>query len=140
MATWGPLDIWACSQPGLACGVGARRGRGGTDGLAGAVALPLVPRELPQVFSFLEARDLLCAAQVDKVWYEVSKTKDLWRQLCLRCWSSCKASRMTLGTQTWKQYYLCRSELEFRMESGRPEKDFTCKALARHKGRGRGMW
>nr|XP_044612718.1 cyclin-dependent kinase 20 isoform X5 [Equus asinus] len=69
-----------------------------------------------------------------KVWYEVSKTKDLWRQLCLRCWSSCKASRMMLGTQTWKQYYLCRSELEFRMESGRPEKDFTCKALARHKG------
>lgn len=41
---------------------------------------------------------------------------------------------MTLGTQTWKQYYLCWSELEFRMESGRPEKDFTCKALARHKG------
>ncbi|XP_011385393.2 F-box/WD repeat-containing protein 12-like, partial [Pteropus vampyrus] len=55
-------------------------------------------------------------------------------QLCLRRWSSCKDSQMTLGTQTWKQYYLCRSELEFRMESGRPEKDFICKAIAGHKG------
>ncbi|KAM8964596.1 F-box/WD repeat-containing protein 12-like isoform 3-T3 [Lycaon pictus] len=41
---------------------------------------------------------------------------------------------MTLGTQTWKEYYLCRSELEFRMESGRPEKDFICKAIAGHNG------
>nr|XP_025747397.1 F-box/WD repeat-containing protein 12-like [Callorhinus ursinus] len=90
--------------------------------------------ELLHVFSFLEARDLLCAAQVDKVWNEVSRTKELWRQLCLRRWSSCKASQMTLGTQTWKQYYLCRSELEFRMESGRPEKDFICKAIAGHNG------
>ncbi|XP_058422042.1 cyclin-dependent kinase 20 isoform X3 [Diceros bicornis minor] len=69
-----------------------------------------------------------------QVWNEVSKTKELWRQLCMRRWSSCRAPQMTLGTQTWKQYYLCRSELEFRMESGRPEKDFTCKALAGHKG------
>ncbi|XP_037348585.1 F-box/WD repeat-containing protein 12-like [Talpa occidentalis] len=90
--------------------------------------------ELLHVFSFLEARDLLCAAQVDKVWNEVSKTKELWRQLCLRRWSSHKASQMILGSQTWKQYYLCRSELEFRMECGRPEKDFTCKAIAGHKG------
>lgn len=56
------------------------------------------------------------------------------RQLCLRRWSSCKASQMTLGTQTWKQYYLCRAELEFRMECGRPEKDFICKAIAGHEG------
>uniref|UniRef100_A0A452UMC7 Cyclin dependent kinase 20 n=1 Tax=Ursus maritimus TaxID=29073 RepID=A0A452UMC7_URSMA len=92
------------------------------------------PHELLHVFSFLEARDLLCAAQVDKVWNEVSMTKELWRQLCLRRWSSCKGSQMTLGAQTWKQYYLCRSELEFRMESGRPEKDFICKAIAGHEG------
>ncbi|XP_059745108.1 F-box/WD repeat-containing protein 12 isoform X3 [Bos taurus] len=46
---------------------------------------------------------------------------------------NCGASQMTLGTQTWKQYYLRRSELEFRMASGRPE-DFTCRALAGHKG------
>ncbi|KAF6327070.1 cyclin dependent kinase 20 [Rhinolophus ferrumequinum] len=90
--------------------------------------------ELLHVFSFLEARDLLCAAQVDKVWNEVSRTKELWRQLCLRRWSSCKDSQITLGTQTWKQYYLCRSELEFRVESGRPEKDFVCKVIAGHKG------
>uniref|UniRef100_A0A671F663 Protein kinase domain-containing protein n=1 Tax=Rhinolophus ferrumequinum TaxID=59479 RepID=A0A671F663_RHIFE len=68
------------------------------------------------------------------VWNEVSRTKELWRQLCLRRWSSCKDSQITLGTQTWKQYYLCRSELEFRVESGRPEKDFVCKVIAGHKG------
>ncbi|KAM9083684.1 LOW QUALITY PROTEIN: F-box/WD repeat-containing protein 12 [Megaptera novaeangliae] len=89
--------------------------------------------ELLHVFSFLEGRDMLCVAQVDKVWNEASRTKELWRQLCLRRWSSCKASQTTLGTQTWKQYYLC-SELEFRMESGWPEKDFICKAIAGHKG------
>ncbi|XP_072808517.1 F-box/WD repeat-containing protein 12-like isoform X2 [Vicugna pacos] len=69
-----------------------------------------------------------------KVWNEVARTQELWRQLCLRRWSSLKASQMPLGTQTWRQYYLCRSELEFRMESGRPEKDFICKAIAGHKG------
>uniref|UniRef100_A0A667ILP9 Uncharacterized protein n=2 Tax=Lynx canadensis TaxID=61383 RepID=A0A667ILP9_LYNCA len=69
-----------------------------------------------------------------QVWNEVSGTKELWRQLCLRRWSSCKTSQMTLGTQTWKEYYLCRSELEFRMECGRPEKDFICKAIAGHTG------
>ncbi|KAM4803052.1 F-box/WD repeat-containing protein 12-like isoform X3 [Urocitellus parryii] len=86
--------------------------------------------ELLHVFSFLEAQDLLCAAQVNKIWNEVSMTKELWRQLCLRRWS-CPT---VLGTQTWKQYYLCRSELEFRMETGRPEKDFICKAVFGHTG------
>ncbi|MBZ3883915.1 F-box/WD repeat-containing protein 12 [Sciurus carolinensis] len=65
------------------------------------MARQLGVHELLHVFSFLEARDLLCAAQVNK---------------------------------TWKQYYLCRSELEFRMETGRPEKDYICKAIAGHTG------
>nr|XP_013006125.1 F-box/WD repeat-containing protein 12 isoform X1 [Cavia porcellus] len=98
------------------------------------MALQLGPDELLHVFSFLEARDLLCAAQVNKVWNEVSQTKELWRHLCVSRWSSCKASRMVLGTQTWKQYYLCRSELKFRVASGRPGKDFICKAIAGHTG------
>ncbi|XP_042542884.1 F-box/WD repeat-containing protein 12-like isoform X2 [Dipodomys spectabilis] len=89
--------------------------------------------ELLHVFSFLEAPDLLRAAQVNKVWNEVSRTKELWRQLCLRRWSSCRASQMVPGTQTWKQYYLSRSELEFRVESGRPE-DFVYKTIAGHTG------
>ncbi|XP_053433500.1 F-box/WD repeat-containing protein 12-like [Nycticebus coucang] len=97
------------------------------------MASQLGPHELLHVFSFLEARDLLSAAQVNKVWNEVSRTKELWRQLCLRRWSSCKASQMVLGTQTWKQYYFCRSELEFRMAFGRPA-DFICKAIAGHTG------
>nr|XP_020040057.1 F-box/WD repeat-containing protein 12-like [Castor canadensis] len=99
----------------------------------GGMVTQLGLHELLHVFSFLEARDLLRAAQVNKVWNEVSRTKELWRQLCLRRWSSCKASQMVLSTQTWKQYYLCRSELEFRVESGRPE-DFTCKAIDGHTG------
>ncbi|XP_047382526.1 F-box/WD repeat-containing protein 12-like isoform X1 [Sciurus carolinensis] len=94
------------------------------------MARQLGVHELLHVFSFLEARDLLCAAQVNKVWNEVSGTTELWRQLSLRRWSS----HMVLGTQTWKQYYLCRSELEFRMETGRPEKDYICKAIAGHTG------
>ncbi|XP_055983987.1 F-box/WD repeat-containing protein 12-like [Sorex fumeus] len=92
----------------------------------------LGPHELLHVFSFLEARDLLRAAQVDKLWNEVTSTTELWRQLCLRRWPSCRTSQMS--PHSWRQYYLCRSELEFRMESGRPEKDFTCRAITGHKG------
>lgn len=40
---------------------------------------------------------------------------------------------MVLGTQTWRQYYFCRSELEFRVESGRP-RDFISKAISGHAG------
>ncbi|KAM5227773.1 F-box/WD repeat-containing protein 12 [Ctenodactylus gundi] len=98
------------------------------------MAQHLSVHELLHVFSFLEARDLLCAAQVNKVWNEVSQTKELWRQLCLRRWSSRKASQMVLGAQTWKQYYFCRSKLEFRVESGRPGKDFVCRAIGGHSG------
>ncbi|KAL6075340.1 hypothetical protein STEG23_005290 [Scotinomys teguina] len=98
------------------------------------MAPQLGPHELVHVFSFLEARDLLCAAQVNKVWNEVSMTKELWRQLCLRRWASCKAFPVVVGTQTWKEYYFCRSELEFRVESGRP-RDFICKSLSGHTGK-----
>ncbi|XP_070315475.1 cyclin-dependent kinase 20 isoform X3 [Odocoileus virginianus] len=96
----------------------------------------VLPDASPQALDLL-GRFLLYPPQqrisASQVWNEASRTKELWRQLCLRRWSSCKASQMTLGTQTWKQYYLRRSELEFRMASGRPG-DFTCRALAGHKG------
>ncbi|XP_058551884.1 F-box/WD repeat-containing protein 12-like [Neofelis nebulosa] len=121
--------VWPEGQKRVEGVAGGRRLGG-----AGEMEPKLGFHELLHVFSFLEARDLLCAAQVDKVWNEVSGTKELWRQLCLRRWSSCKTSQMTLGTQTWKEYYLCRSELEFRMECGRPEKDFICKAIPGHTG------
>ncbi|XP_040611893.1 F-box/WD repeat-containing protein 12 isoform X1 [Mesocricetus auratus] len=98
------------------------------------MAAQLGPHELLHVFSFLEARDLLLAAQVNKVWNEVSMTKELWRQLCLSRWASCRAFPVVLGTQTWKQYYFCRSELEFRVESGRPQ-DFISKAISGHEGK-----
>nr|XP_042134403.1 F-box/WD repeat-containing protein 12-like isoform X2 [Peromyscus maniculatus bairdii] len=98
------------------------------------MAPQLGPHELMHVFSFLEARDLLRAAQVNKVWNEVAMTKELWRQLCLRRWASCNAFPMVVGTQTWRQYYFCRSELEFRVESGRPQ-DFISKAVSGHTGK-----
>lgn len=56
-----------------------------------------------------------------------------FRQLCLRRWASCKAFPVVVGTQTWRQYYFCRSELEFRVASGRP-RDFTSKAISGHTG------
>ncbi|XP_038951788.1 fbxw17 protein isoform X2 [Rattus norvegicus] len=68
-----------------------------------------------------------------QVWNEVSMTNELWRQLCLRRWAPCKALPVVLGTQTWRQYYFCRSELEFRVKSGRPQ-DFICKAISGHTG------
>lgn len=102
-------------------------------GVARRMAPQLGPHELLHVFSFLEAGDLLRAAQVNKVWNEVSMSTELWRQLCLRRWASCQAFPVVLGTQTWRQYYFCRSELEFRVESGRPQ-DFICKALSGHTG------
>ncbi|XP_032740320.1 F-box/WD repeat-containing protein 12-like [Rattus rattus] len=101
--------------------------------MASRMALQLGPHELQHVFSFLEARDLLRAAQVNKVWNEVSMANELWRQLCLRRWAPCKALPVVLGTQTWRQYYFCRSELEFRVKSGRPQ-DFICKAISGHTG------
>ncbi|XP_028619013.1 F-box/WD repeat-containing protein 12-like isoform X3 [Grammomys surdaster] len=102
-------------------------------GLASRMAPQLGPHELLHVFSFLDARDLLSAAQVNKVWNEVSMTKELWRQLCLRRWPFCKAFPVVVGTLSWRQYYFCRSELEFRVESGRPQ-DFICKAISGHTG------
>ncbi|XP_008769763.3 fbxw17 protein isoform X1 [Rattus norvegicus] len=119
--------MWA----GFSNGGGSGRPQGW--GVASRMALQLGPHELQHVFSFLEARDLLRAAQVNKVWNEVSMTNELWRQLCLRRWAPCKALPVVLGTQTWRQYYFCRSELEFRVKSGRPQ-DFICKAISGHTG------
>lgn len=48
------------------CGEEARRRRGGA-GAADEMEPQLGLHELLHVFSFLEARDLLCVAQVDKV-------------------------------------------------------------------------
>lgn len=62
-----------------------------------------------------------------------------FRQLCQRRWASCQAFPVVLGTQTWRQYYFCRSELEFRVESGRPQ-DFICKAISGHTGMNWTVW
>ncbi|KAJ8784900.1 hypothetical protein J1605_007786 [Eschrichtius robustus] len=62
-------------------GAEAQRRRSPTQATtgAGAVEPQMGLPELLHVFSFLEARDMLCVAQVDKVWNEASRTKELWR-------------------------------------------------------------
>ncbi|XP_062826031.1 F-box/WD repeat-containing protein 12 isoform X1 [Anolis carolinensis] len=96
-----------------------------------ADALPLDC--LLHLFACLEVPDLLRAAQVSKTWNEASETTSLWRNLCLRRWAFCNISVIP-GMQTWKKYYLHRSNLEHKMESGRPSVDYTCKAIRGHKG------
>ncbi|XP_020836920.1 F-box/WD repeat-containing protein 12-like isoform X1 [Phascolarctos cinereus] len=94
---------------------------------------------LLHVFSFLEAPDLLRAAQVDKVWNEAAECAFLWRRLSLSRWTFCNISQASKGAQTWKQYYLHRSQLEHQMALGRPSQDFTCKAISGHEGKIDGM-
>ncbi|XP_044307227.1 F-box/WD repeat-containing protein 12 isoform X1 [Varanus komodoensis] len=55
------------------------------------------------------------------------------RNMCLRRWAFCNISVIP-GMQTWKRYYLHRSNLEHKMASGRPSVDYTCKAMRGHKG------
>nr|XP_020654127.1 F-box/WD repeat-containing protein 12 isoform X3 [Pogona vitticeps] len=85
------------------------------------------------IFSYLEVPELLLAAQVNKTWNEAAETTFLWRNMCLRRWAFCNISVIP-GMQTWKKYYLHRSNLEHKMASGRPSVDYTCKALRGHKG------
>ncbi|XP_030063334.1 F-box/WD repeat-containing protein 12 [Microcaecilia unicolor] len=87
------------------------------------------------VFSYLDAKYLLVAAQVNKVWNEAAETTSLWRSMCLQRWTFCNVSRLTPGMQTWKKYYLHRSQVEQKMASGRASADYTCKSMRGHTGR-----
>ncbi|XP_053152485.1 F-box/WD repeat-containing protein 12 isoform X2 [Hemicordylus capensis] len=53
--------------------------------------------------------------------------------MCLSRWAFCNVS-VTPRMQTWKKYYLHRSKLENKMESGRPSADYVCKAMRGHEG------
>ncbi|XP_060095805.1 F-box/WD repeat-containing protein 12 [Heteronotia binoei] len=88
---------------------------------------------LVHIFSYLEAPDLLRVAQVNKTWLEATETASLWRNMCLNQWTFCNIS-VTPGMQTWKKYYLHRSNIEHKMLSGRPSVDYTCKAMRGHQG------
>ncbi|XP_072454339.1 F-box/WD repeat-containing protein 12 isoform X5 [Notamacropus eugenii] len=94
---------------------------------------------LLHVFSFLEEPDLLRAAQVDKVWNEAAECAFLWRRLSLSRWTFCNISQASKGAQTWKQYYLHRSQLEYQMARGKPSQDFTCKVISGHEEKIEGM-
>ncbi|XP_077181707.1 F-box/WD repeat-containing protein 12 [Paroedura picta] len=93
---------------------------------------------LVHIFSYLETPDLLRAAQVNKTWLEATETASLWRNMCLNQWAFCNISVMP-GMQTWKKYYLHRSNIEHKMMSGRPSVDYTCKAMRGHQGEIRDM-
>uniref|UniRef100_A0ACB8EIA5 Uncharacterized protein n=1 Tax=Sphaerodactylus townsendi TaxID=933632 RepID=A0ACB8EIA5_9SAUR len=88
---------------------------------------------LVHIFSYLEAPDLLRIAQVNKTWLEATETTSLWRNMCLNQWAFCNISVIP-GMQTWKKYYLQRSNIEHKMMSGRPSVDYTCKAMRGHEG------
>ncbi|XP_063147881.1 F-box/WD repeat-containing protein 12 isoform X1 [Candoia aspera] len=88
---------------------------------------------LTHLFSYLEVPDLLRSAQVNKAWNEAAGTTFLWRNMCLKRWAFCNISVIP-GMQTWKKYYLHRSNLESKMTSGQPSVDYTCKALRGHNG------
>nr|XP_056716871.1 F-box/WD repeat-containing protein 12 [Euleptes europaea] len=94
---------------------------------------PLTLDCLVHIFSYLEAPDLLRAAQVNKTWLEATETASLWRNMCLNQWAFCNISVIP-GMQTWKKYYLHRSNIEHKMMSGRPSVDYTCKAMRGHQG------
>ncbi|KAJ8257218.1 hypothetical protein GJAV_G00183180 [Gymnothorax javanicus] len=89
---------------------------------------------LINIFSFLDEEDLMRASEVCKFWNEAAVTPWLWRQMCLQRWTFCNVSRSECGTGSWKSYYVQRSELEKRMETGRSGADYTCKSLRGHTG------
>ncbi|XP_031812598.1 F-box/WD repeat-containing protein 12 isoform X2 [Sarcophilus harrisii] len=69
------------------------------------------------------------------VWNEAAESAFLWRSLSLSRWTFCNISQSSKGPQTWKQYYLQRSQVEHQMARGRPSQDFTCKAISGHEGK-----
>ncbi|KAG7472876.1 hypothetical protein MATL_G00113740 [Megalops atlanticus] len=91
---------------------------------------------LIHIFSFLHEDELIRASGVCKVWHEAAETPWLWRQLCLQRWPFCNMARAASGGEkrAWKSYYLQRSHLEGKMETGRACADYTCKSLRGHTG------
>ncbi|KAJ6668412.1 hypothetical protein lerEdw1_015789 [Lerista edwardsae] len=115
------------SQPGVGLErVGAPRGKMSADSLTLDCII--------HICSYLEAPDLLRAAQVNKTWNEAADTSFLWRNMCLSQWAFCNISVIP-GMKTWKKYYLHRSKLETHMLSGQPAVDYTSKAMRGHEGR-----
>ncbi|XP_069062499.1 F-box/WD repeat-containing protein 12 isoform X3 [Pleurodeles waltl] len=86
------------------------------------------------IFSYLNPKELLTAAVVSKEWNEAAETSQLWRRMCLSRWTFCNISNIIPGMQTWKKYYLHRSQLEDQMTSGRGALDYTCKTMRGHNG------
>ncbi|XP_013880930.1 F-box/WD repeat-containing protein 12 [Austrofundulus limnaeus] len=94
---------------------------------------PLISDCLIHVFTFLTEEDLISASCVCKDWYEAAETPWLWRRMCLQRWSFC--SLAALGSeQSWKRYFLRRSQLELKMTKG-CSGGYTCKSLRGHTGR-----
>ncbi|KAJ8384179.1 hypothetical protein AAFF_G00207970 [Aldrovandia affinis] len=89
---------------------------------------------LIHIFSFLHEDDLIIASGVCKFWNEAAETPWLWRQMCLQRWTFCNVAWSECGKATWKSYYLQRTQLERRMETGRSGADYTCRSLRGHTG------
>uniref|UniRef100_A0A2K6GUB1 F-box and WD repeat domain containing 12 n=1 Tax=Propithecus coquereli TaxID=379532 RepID=A0A2K6GUB1_PROCO len=90
------------------------------------VQLPDLPVAL--IFSFLDAFSLLQVSQVNKCWNRIADSDHLWRTLCLKRWGFCNFTSKSLGTQSWKQFFLRQTKEERRMALAQPD-DFTCKEV-----------
>ncbi|XP_029456696.1 F-box/WD repeat-containing protein 12 isoform X2 [Rhinatrema bivittatum] len=55
--------------------------------------------------------------------------------MCLQRWTFCNIACLTPGMQTWKKYYLHRSQVEHKMTTGRASADYTCKTMRGHMGK-----
>uniref|UniRef100_A0A2K6GUD1 F-box and WD repeat domain containing 12 n=1 Tax=Propithecus coquereli TaxID=379532 RepID=A0A2K6GUD1_PROCO len=61
-------------------------------------------------------------------WNRIADSDHLWRTLCLKRWGFCNFTSKSLGTQSWKQFFLRQTKEERRMALAQPD-DFTCKEV-----------
>uniref|UniRef100_A0A8C6H1N1 F-box and WD-40 domain protein 25 n=1 Tax=Mus spicilegus TaxID=10103 RepID=A0A8C6H1N1_MUSSI len=91
------------------------------------IHLPSVP--MLKILSYLDAYNLLQAAQVNKNWNALASSDVLWRKLCQRRWHYCDMVTLQLqGKETWKQFFIYRIWQEHAKTRAKPE-DFTYKEI-----------
>ncbi|XP_032765857.1 F-box/WD repeat-containing protein 12 isoform X1 [Rattus rattus] len=89
--------------------------------------LPSVP--MRKILSYLDAFSLLQIAQVNKRWNTFASTDVLWRKFCLKRWFFYEVVTLELlGTESWKQFFVCRTRQERAKSRAKPE-DFTYKEI-----------
>ncbi|XP_034340124.1 F-box/WD repeat-containing protein 15-like isoform X4 [Arvicanthis niloticus] len=84
---------------------------------------------LLRILSYLDGFSLLQAAQVNKDWNAIASSDILWKKLCLKRWLFCEdVTPQLLGTETWKQFFVCQTWQEH-IKSRAKLEDFTYKEI-----------